>query len=87
MIGCGINIKIRFLMDTILIILRLPSRLTPASLKVCLICIMKNGKRLLFLYNDLSAAITSFEKSLEIDLAKYSDFEAEVIKNGQIRKI
>jgi len=47
---------------------------------------MKNGKRLLFLYTDLSAAVNSFEKSLEIDLSKYSEFEIDVIKNGQIQK-
>lgn len=47
---------------------------------------MKNGKRLLFLSNDLSAAIKSFEQSLSIDLIKYSDFEKDVIKNGQIQK-
>ncbi len=47
---------------------------------------MKNGRRLLILLNDLSAAITSFEKSLEIDLAKYNEFETDIIKNGQIQK-
>jgi len=47
---------------------------------------MKNGKRLLFLYDDLATAITSFEKSLAIDLSKFSEFEGEVIKNGQIQK-
>ncbi len=47
---------------------------------------MKNGKRLLFLYNDLFAAITSFEKTLNIDLTRYSEFEVDVIKNGQIQK-
>ncbi len=47
---------------------------------------MKNEERLLFLYNDLSAAITSFEKSLNIDLVNYDEFETDVLKNGQIQK-
>ncbi len=33
---------------------------------------MQNGKRLEFLYNDLSIAILSFEKSLDIDLKKFT---------------
>lgn len=47
---------------------------------------MKNGEWLLLLYNDLSAAIDSFEKSLELDLTKYDEFETDIIKNGQIQK-
>lgn len=47
---------------------------------------MKNGKRLLFLFNDLAAAIDSFEKSLQIDFKKYNEFETDIIKNGQIQK-
>lgn len=47
---------------------------------------MKNGKRLLFLFTDLSAAITSFEKASEIDLTRYNEFETDIIKNGQIQK-
>ncbi|MEP6926199.1 MAG: HI0074 family nucleotidyltransferase substrate-binding subunit [Ginsengibacter sp.] len=47
---------------------------------------MQNGKRLQLLYNDLSIAISSFEKSLYIDLKKFSEFEADIIKNGQIQK-
>ncbi len=47
---------------------------------------MKNGERLLFLYNDLSAAITSFEKSLNIDLVNYDEFETDVLKNEQLQK-
>ena len=47
---------------------------------------MQNGNRLQLLYNDLSIAISSFERSLEIDLKKFSEFEADIIKNGQIQK-
>ncbi len=47
---------------------------------------MQNGKRLQLLYNDLSIAILSFEKSLDIDLKKFTEFEADIIKNGQIQK-
>ncbi len=48
---------------------------------------MKNGERLLFLYNDLSAAMTSFEKSLNIDLGKYDEFETDVIKTGKFKNL
>ena len=47
---------------------------------------MQNGKRLLLLFNDLSTASLSFERSLGIKLAKYSEFEADVIRNGQLQK-
>ena len=47
---------------------------------------MKNGERLLLLLNDLSAAISSFEGSLLIDLARYDELERDVFKNGQIQK-
>ncbi len=47
---------------------------------------MQNGNRLQLLYNDLLIAVSSFEKSLEIDLKKFNDFEADIIKNGQIQK-
>lgn len=43
---------------------------------------MQDGKRLLFLFNDLPAAITSFGNALEIDLTKYNDLETDIIKNG-----
>lgn len=47
---------------------------------------MQNGNRLQLLFNDLTIAILSFEKSLEIDLKKFDEFEADIIKNGQIQK-
>jgi nucleotidyltransferase substrate binding protein (TIGR01987 family) len=47
---------------------------------------MQNGSRLQLLYNDLSIAILSFEKSLEINLKKFTEFESDIIKNGQIQK-
>ncbi len=47
---------------------------------------MQNGNRLSFLFNDLSTASLSFQQSLTIDLTRYSEFEADVIKNGQIQK-
>ena len=47
---------------------------------------MKNGKRLLILFQDLAAAITSFEKSLKIDLSKYGELETDVLKSGQVKK-
>lgn len=47
---------------------------------------MQNGNRLQLFFNDLSIAILSFEKSLEIDLKKFSEFEGDIIKNGQIQK-
>lgn len=47
---------------------------------------MQNGKRLQILYNDLSIATLLFERSLDIDLKKFSEFETDIIKNGQIQK-
>lgn len=47
---------------------------------------MQNGRRLLLLYTDLSTAITSLDKSLEIDFGNYDEFETDVLKNGQIQK-
>ena len=47
---------------------------------------MQNGNRLQLLFNDLLVAILSLERSLEIDLTKFSEFETDIIKNGQIQK-
>lgn len=47
---------------------------------------MNNGKRFSLLFTDLSTAIFSFEQSLNIDIAKFSEIEIDVIKNGQIQK-
>ncbi len=47
---------------------------------------MTNGKRFLYLYNDLINCITSFENAIEIDFTNYNDFETDIIKNGQIQK-
>ncbi len=47
---------------------------------------MQNGNRLTLLFTDLSLACTSFEQSLHIDLDKFSQLEADVIKNGQVQK-
>ncbi len=47
---------------------------------------MQNGNRLQLLYNDLVPAILSFERSLDIELKKFTEFEADIIRNGQIQK-
>lgn len=47
---------------------------------------MQNGNRLQLLYNDLVTAILSFERSLDIELKKFTEFEADIIRNGQIQK-
>lgn len=47
---------------------------------------MKNGERLLFLFNYLQTAISSLEKSLNIDFSKFNELEIDIIKNGQIQK-
>ena len=47
---------------------------------------MQNGNRLQLLYNDLVTAISSFERSLDIDLKKFTEFEVDIIRNGQIQK-
>ena len=47
---------------------------------------MQNGNRLQLLYNDLVTAISSFERSLDINLEKFTEFEADIIRNGQIQK-
>ena len=47
---------------------------------------MQNGNRLTLLFNDLVTASVAFEQSLNIDLGKFSDFESDVIKNGQLQK-
>ena len=47
---------------------------------------MQNGERFLLLFNDLSLAITSFEKGLQIDLSKFEELEQDMLKNGQIQK-
>lgn len=47
---------------------------------------MQNGSRLQLLYNDLLVAVSSLEKSLDISLIKFTEFESDVIKNGQMQK-
>ncbi|MDQ6756086.1 MAG: nucleotidyltransferase substrate binding protein [Bacteroidota bacterium] len=47
---------------------------------------MQNGKRLSLLFNDLLTASSSFEQSLQLDLKKFSEFESDVIKSGQLQK-
>lgn len=47
---------------------------------------MQNGNRLQLLYNDLVTAILSFERSLDIELKKFTEFEADIIRNGQVQK-
>ncbi|MDQ6763142.1 MAG: nucleotidyltransferase substrate binding protein [Bacteroidota bacterium] len=47
---------------------------------------MQNGNRLQLLYSDLVIAILSFEKSLDIDLHKFTEFEGDIFRNGQIQK-
>ena len=47
---------------------------------------MQNGNRLQLLYNDLVTAISSFERSLDIDLKKFTEFEVDIIRSGQIQK-
>lgn len=47
---------------------------------------MKNGKRLILLYNDLYAAVNSFENAIHIDIAKFNELETDIFKNGQIQK-
>ncbi|MDQ6845357.1 MAG: nucleotidyltransferase substrate binding protein [Bacteroidota bacterium] len=37
-------------------------------------------------FKDLLIAISSFERSMEIDLKKFNELEADLIKNGQIQK-